>query len=275
MHQINITNALHEKILSLVAEERRVTVNIIEHLQDIYNDKLYVRWGFSNLFDYMTRALGYSESCAYRRVNAVKLANQIPEIKEHLKTGDLTLTNLAMAQSLFTSEKLDNDTKKEILERLKNKSKRQAEKIVAEYERPRKRREKLKMLPENKALLETTISQETIKNMDEIKALRSHTNPTLSYGEVIDLISYVALQKLRSTATRSKHMRSASRYIPVALEIAVYQRDVNKCTFPNCTSNHFLQIDHIVPISKGGQTILENLRLLCHTHHQFVDAKVG
>lgn len=44
MHQINITNALHEKLLSLVAEERRVTVNIIEHLQDISNDKLYVQW---------------------------------------------------------------------------------------------------------------------------------------------------------------------------------------------------------------------------------------
>ena len=34
-----------------------------------------------------------------------------------------------------------------------------------------------------------------------------------------------------------------------------------KCMF--CSSNDFLEIDHIVPLSKGGKNVIENLQILC------------
>ena len=45
-------------------------------------------------------------------------------------------------------------------------------------------------------------------------------------------------------------------------------RDKGKCTHPGCDSTHFLEYDHIKPLTLGGKTTFENLRLLCRAHNQ-------
>lgn len=52
-------------------------------------------------------------------------------------------------------------------------------------------------------------------------------------------------------------------YIPRRIIAAVYKRDKGCCVY--CGSTHNLQIDHIIPVSKGGATTLKNLQLLCQT----------
>ena len=46
------------------------------------------------------------------------------------------------------------------------------------------------------------------------------------------------------------------------LRFSIYERDNYKCKY--CGSEENLEIDHIVPISKGGKSIPSNLQTLCH-----------
>ena len=69
--------------------------------------------------------------------------------------------------------------------------------------------------------------------------------------------------------------KKQSRYIPAQIKRLVWTRDKGQCTYTcpqtkkKCGSKHFLQIDHIHPYSLGGNSTLNNLRLLCASHNQY------
>src|SRR5689334_15010653 len=76
----------------LVKKENVLIRQVIEHLQEIYDRRLYLKRGYSSLFEYCTQELGYSETSAGRRTSCVRLVNDIPEAKESLESGALTLS---------------------------------------------------------------------------------------------------------------------------------------------------------------------------------------
>jgi len=61
--------------------------------------------------------------------------------------------------------------------------------------------------------------------------------------------------------------------IPAALERAVRLRDGDRCQFPLdsggvCGSTWQVELDHVLPVTLGGETSLSNLRCLCRPHNQ-------
>jgi 5-methylcytosine-specific restriction endonuclease McrA len=73
-------------------------------------------------------------------------------------------------------------------------------------------------------------------------------------------------------------LRKEKKHIPTAIRKAVFERDNSRCV--GCGSEvlrfepkfwlthaewslHAGHVDHIVPRSRGGQTVMSNLRLLC------------
>lgn len=52
-----------------------------------------------------------------------------------------------------------------------------------------------------------------------------------------------------------------SRYIPGEIKDSVWKRDLGKCVW--CGRKTNIEFDHIVPVSRGGKSELNNLQLLC------------
>lgn len=303
---INLTNAspypLHEKMLQLVKEERRLTGLVIENLQNISNQNIHLVMGYSSLFDYCTRALGYSESCAYRRISAVRVSNDIPEIKKKLDQGTLTLTTVSMAQTLFRKTKLSPEQKRDVISKIEHKSKLQTEKILINVFNEGKTKdigltqpgghlknqdgkalfktqEKITVVSETRSKMQLTVDHSLLEKLDRIKQLRSHKNPNMSYEQLLNDMSDYILKKLdpklkvqiksNSIQNKSKYIR----YVPAKLKQQIFTHDNHQCSYKNpktlikCTSQHLLEIDHIQPIYAGGETMRNNLRVLCKAHN--------
>jgi hypothetical protein len=92
----------------LVLKEREVLVKLLHHVKEIDNRKLYSDLGFSSLFTYLTKGLGYSESAAGRRIQAARLLKSHPEIEAKIEKGSLNLTNLNQVAFALKNETLDD-----------------------------------------------------------------------------------------------------------------------------------------------------------------------
>jgi len=60
--------------------------------------------------------------------------------------------------------------------------------------------------------------------------------------------------------------------IPVSLQRLIYQRAEDCCEYVSstghrCRSRYQVQLDHILPVAKGGGNEPGNLRVLCRAHN--------
>jgi len=63
--------------------------------------------------------------------------------------------------------------------------------------------------------------------------------------------------------------------VPQSVRRQVFERDCECCTYVSaegvrCGEQRHLQVDHILPVARGGCNEIENLRLLCSAHNQLL-----
>jgi hypothetical protein len=64
------------------------------------------------------------------------------------------------------------------------------------------------------------------------------------------------------------YKHKTKRNISERLKVQVLMKDGNKCRLCGCTvTGENIHFDHIIPWSKGGETVLENIQVLCAKHN--------
>ena len=284
-----------------VLEENKIQMKTLHLLAEIDRRRLYSKT-YPSLFEYCLKTLKLSCGSAQRRIDTMRAMKLIPEIESKILTGNLNLSAVSKAQTFFRQEKKLGKAysvadKKELLEKLENKSSKECIKEFVAISPQAVIQEKRRDLTPSLTELKIVIDQDLIQKLDQLKALWSHQNPTMTDLELLQKMANLCLKhtdpaqkkvrapkqkvKLQNTSAELKnHIQAGDlhpspplaevdpRYIPAKIKHQVWIRDQGQCTFPGCGSKHFLEYDHIQPISFGGRSNLENLRLLCRAHNQ-------
>lgn len=258
------------RLEKLSRTERKITHFILWHILEIDNRKLYLDRGFSSCFEYLTQGLGYSEGSANRRLQSARLLKQVPEIANKIEAGSLNLSQLAQVQKCLRVKKKAGDAvstvkTQEILSLVENKSAFETQKVLAkEFNYPIEVSEKIQPQRNNSVKLEVVFTEEQIKDLELAKSLLSHSCPEGTWAEVI---SYLAKNH------NKKPKNTARTYLPVKIRRELFSKADHCCeyidplTLRKCTSKYQLQVDHLVPVAKGGSDERTSLRILCRAHN--------
>jgi hypothetical protein len=274
--------ALIEKMRELVKEERRVTTLVLRLLREVERRRLFSELGYPSLFEYAVRDLKYSEASAQRRISAMRLMREIPEIEERIETGALSLSVVAQAAKHFQHEGTPHQERREILQLLEGKSSREAGHELAVRSTSPMPEERVRSVGAYHSELRVVLEDETLNDLEKLKGLLGHSHPGMTTSELIAYLAKLALKKLdpaKEPLRRSKELVSTSEVtvqhrLPRALKRQIWRRDRGRCT--GCGSTHRLQLDHILPRHEQGPTTAENLRLLCfHCNQRHADRTYG
>ena len=117
-------NELLNGLSKLVKQEHNLTLEILLHITEVEDRKIYRVLGYSSMFVYCTEGLGYAESSANRRIYAARAIRKCPDAYRDLKNHRVNLGTLALVWQHLTSELLDE---------IRGKSYRQVQTIVSRF----------------------------------------------------------------------------------------------------------------------------------------------
>ena len=249
---------IHKDLLELRKKEKRISSEILDKLQLMEDCKAYLKMGHHSLFDYLVRGLGYSEATAYQRQACVRLASEVPEIKEKIDQGSLSLSAVTIVYKHIRKKPVVE--KREVLKVIENKPTREVKKLFAEAIEPIKIK---KTEYQDKVYVRLELTHEQSNKLERLKALKSHKFTLESLLENLIEKELKEFEKTDFKLTKSKKPRQISKH----LRNHVLKTSNYSCQYPGCQSNHFLQVDHIVPVRFGGDQRIENLQVLCASHN--------
>ena len=209
---------LLEQTRKLAGLDHQIHVFVIDHLCEIEARRVYLSRGFSSLFDYVKRGLGYSDAATWRRINAMKLCTRIDGVRERLWDGSLTLDAAAQLQAAFQRRDrerargagtrtgsavrpngsarpapepkpgpvLDVSAQKALVEQAAGKSTREVTKMLADVDPALAvPADRLRPLGEGRWELKAVIDADCHRGLEQLKGLLSHVDPHMTLGQLV------------------------------------------------------------------------------------------
>jgi hypothetical protein len=182
---------LHDRMIRLARTERKLTHHILLHINEIESRHLHLELGFGSMIDYLTKALGYSEGSAYRRLQSARLLKSNPTIAAKIEDGSLNLSQLTQVQRHIRAEKVQGHEIKtelvhEILCKIENKNTFQtSQELAIAFDVPAKEQEILKPQKDKSVRMEFTFTEEQFENLKQAREYLSHVTHENSWADVI------------------------------------------------------------------------------------------
>lgn len=272
-------NTLHEKALSLAKEFKKAQAELLDILQAIDSQRVFLKLGYGSLWDYCLRGLKLSETDAESFIRVARKAKSIPELKEAVQQGEINLSAARRVCSVITPENKD-----QWLDLARTLPQRELEKEIVKENPKAKVPDKIKPLAPKLTELHCSVSVEVealIRKVQDLESKRQKKNCSLE-----DVLKQMALLYLDKNDPVQKAERSTSkprvnsnsqvlRRIPNQVRHEVARRDQGKCVFVDsrghrCNQSRFTEAHHIRPYSIGGKHEAGNLATLCATHHKAI-----
>jgi hypothetical protein len=233
-------DALLRTTQALVIEERKLTTEILWHLNEIQIRRLYSEKGYASLFEYAVRALGYSHAAAGRRIAAMRLLADVPEVESALQKGSVNLSTLSTIQTFVQKkwqskkESVSKAEKKELVLALQGKSRRECEKhLIALDPIAATPQERERMVSPTQTEIRFVADDELMQKLQKIRELDGHVQSNASYLELFHRMADLALRKLDPTAKKEKPVSANNS--PAPLQSATVT--VMNCTQPEPVPN--------------------------------------
>ena len=120
-------DSLLRGLVALVAQDRVTTAEMLAHIAEVDERRLYVPAGYPSMFLYCVQELRLSEDAAARRIQAARAARRFPVIFAALAQGRLHLTAVGLLAPHLVEE-----TAAELLAAAAGKTKAEIERLLAE-----------------------------------------------------------------------------------------------------------------------------------------------
>jgi hypothetical protein len=118
---------LLRRLAELLRQHRRREADLVAHIGEVEERRLYAREASPSMFIYCTEVLHLSEAEAYLRIAVARASREHPMLLTMMGDGRLHLTGAARLAPFLTQENRD-----ELLKRATHRSRRQIEELIAE-----------------------------------------------------------------------------------------------------------------------------------------------
>ncbi len=264
------------KLKNIVQQERDLITEVLRLLREVENRQLYLARGYSSMFAFCTGLLGYSESEAHIRIQAMRLIKVMPTVERQIESGEISLSVAAQAQSCFRREKLSGTEKVKIVNDLLGTSTREAERKLAARFPSKPRLEVEKPVSADLTRIEFTATKQQLEKFHRLKGIFAHKNFGGRYDLLFEELADLALKKFDAPVLGAPQVqKQRTRYVSIHSRRFVWKRAGSQCQYQDpvsgrrCESKHGLQIDHIHEFANGGSNEPENLQLLCGAHNRW------
>ena len=278
---------LHKKAIELGKTYLSCEPMLLETIMEMAEENLFVKLGFMGPWDFLIKEIHLSESQASYFHRVAQRARGIPELKEAVVSGKLSLSQARRIVGV-----INPDNASEWIEAAQTLKQKALERKVSEESPRRGVREAIVSISLELSKLTVVMTVEEEEKLERARDLVSQSlQKPASYQQTLGAAVNLYLEKKDPVAkaeraslrTSKGHDDVPSRVsagyqartpIPAPIRHTIWMRDQGQCCFTDkegvrCPQKRWIDLHHIKPVATAGDNTVDNLVTLCRSHHRF------